>query len=65
MEEGPTTYWGVDDVDAALADVIAKGATLLKPVQDVGEGIRVATVTTPDGFLLGLIENPNFKPQTL
>lgn len=61
IDEGPTTYWGVSNADDALADVIAKGATLQKPVQDVGEGIRVATVRTPDGFLLGLIENPHFK----
>jgi len=62
-DEGPTTYWGVENVDTALAEVISRGATLRKPVQDVGEKIRVATVTTPDGFLLGLIENPHFEPR--
>ena len=61
-EEGPTTYWGVANADEALADAISKGATLQRSVQDVGDGIRVATVMTPDGFRLGIIENPHFKP---
>jgi hypothetical protein len=30
-------------------------------VQDVGEGIRVASVRDPFGNLIGLIENPHFK----
>jgi hypothetical protein len=29
-------------------------------VQEVGGGIRVATVADPLGNLIGLIENPNF-----
>lgn len=60
VEEGPTTYWGVEDADVALADALSHGATALKPVEDVGEGIRVARVRTPDGFTFGIIENPNF-----
>ena len=63
-DEGPTTYWGVEDADEALAELIATGASELKPVQDVGEGIRVATVLTPDGFPFGIIENPNFRADT-
>ena len=30
-------------------------------LQDVGEGIRVASVTDPFGNLFGIIENPNFR----
>jgi hypothetical protein len=30
------------------------------PVQDVGEGIKVATVNDPFGNAIGLLENPHF-----
>jgi predicted enzyme related to lactoylglutathione lyase len=60
VEDGPTTYWGVEDADAAVAHLLASGARAHKPVREVGDGIRVATVRTPDGFLLGVIENPHF-----
>lgn len=36
------------------------GANLKAPVQAVGGGIRVATITDPFGNLVGLIENPHF-----
>jgi len=55
------TYWGVEDADAALRRLLESGATERESVQDVGEGIRVATVTDPFGNVVGLIENPNFS----
>ena len=61
LEEGPITYWGVDDADAGLAHLVAKGATVHEPVTDVGEGIRVATARSPQGVLVGVIQNPHFK----
>ena len=57
---GPVTYWGVADCDAALARLTASGAAPRTPVTDVGEGIRVATVTDPPGNVVGIIENPRF-----
>jgi predicted enzyme related to lactoylglutathione lyase len=54
-------YWGVEDADRALEQLIALGATEHSRVQDVGEGIRVATVVDPFGNLLGIIENPHFS----
>jgi hypothetical protein len=30
-------------------------------VQDVGEGIRLGSVRAPGGWLIGVIENPNFR----
>ena len=48
------------DIDVALRELEAKGATTREPVTDVGDGIRVATVDGPSGDLLGLIENPHF-----
>ena len=57
---GATAYWGVASLDAALAHVGSRGATVLSPAQDVGGGIRVATVADPFGTPIGLIENPHF-----
>jgi catechol 2,3-dioxygenase-like lactoylglutathione lyase family enzyme len=57
---GPVTYWGVADADAAWAWLLGAGARAREPVQEVGGGIRVATVTEPGGSVLGIIENPHF-----
>ncbi|MGO8877646.1 MAG: VOC family protein [Acidimicrobiales bacterium] len=54
------TYWGVPDADAALAQLVAAGASLHSEVTDVGDAIRVAAVREPSGSLLGIIENPQF-----
>lgn len=59
---GPNTYWGVPDVDAAHARLLDLGATENGPIADVGEGIRLVTVLDPFGNQLGVIENPNFSP---
>jgi catechol 2,3-dioxygenase-like lactoylglutathione lyase family enzyme len=55
------TYWGVEDIEAAHAALLAAGATERSPVSDVGEGIRVATVLEPSGAVLGIIQNPHFQ----
>ena len=59
---GATPYFGADDLDAALAHVVAAGAAIHEPVREVGGGIRVATVTDPFGNVIGLIHNPHFDP---
>lgn len=59
--DGVLTYWGVEDVPAAVAAAIADGATEHTPAADVGEGIVTATVRTPSGAILGLIYNPHFS----
>ena len=51
-------YWHVPDLEAKLAEVTAAGATVKDPVRDVGGGRRVATVTDPDGNVLGLLQDP-------
>jgi predicted enzyme related to lactoylglutathione lyase len=53
----PVTYWHVTDLDATLAEVTAAGATVAQAPHDVGEGRRVATVTDPDGNVLGLLQD--------
>ena len=58
---GVTGYWGVTSLDDALSRVTAQGAQIASPAQDVGEGIRVATIVDPAGNHVGLIENPHFE----
>lgn len=58
---GATAYWGVTKLDDALARARELGAAVVSPAQDVGEGIRVASVADPAGNVIGLIENPHFK----
>lgn len=57
---GVVAYWGVEDIDATFARLIAAGGTSLSPVQDVGGDIRVAVVHDPFGNAIGLIRNPHF-----
>ncbi len=57
----PLTYWGVGDADKALAYLLERGAELRSPVEEVGDGIRVAAVRDPSGHPFGIIENPVFK----
>jgi len=57
----PVAYWGVVDAEAAHARLLQLGAREHRPVQDVGDGIRVASVVDPFGNVVGVIENPHFK----
>jgi predicted enzyme related to lactoylglutathione lyase len=54
----PVAYWHVADIEAKLAEVTAAGATVKEPARDVGGGRLVATVTDPDGNVLGLLQDP-------
>lgn len=58
---GVTAYWGVNDVNGALARLVEGGATLREDVTEVGDGIRLAVVQDPFGNVLGVIENPGFR----
>ncbi len=53
----PVAYWHVADIEAKLAEVTAAGATVKEAPRDVGGGRLVATVTDPDGNVLGLLED--------
>ena len=55
------TYWGVADVEATHAMLIAAGATPHEDPAEVGGGIVVATVKDPWGNVFGIIYNPHFK----
>jgi predicted enzyme related to lactoylglutathione lyase len=53
-------YWGVADAEEAVRALLANGAEMHAEVQDVGGGIRVASVRDPFGNVIGVIENPHF-----
>ena len=53
----PVAYWHVPDIEAKLAEVTAAGATVKEPAHEVGGGRLVATVTDPDGNVLGLLQD--------
>ena len=54
----PVAYWHVPDIEAKLAELTAAGATVHEPAHDVGGGRLVASVTDPDGNVLGLLQDP-------
>lgn len=58
---GTVAYWRVASIESAIQHFVASGAAVVAPAQDVGEGIKVATVADPFGNLVGIIENPHFK----
>ena len=59
--DGAITYWGTDDVAAAVEAALAQGATSHAPVSDVGGGIVTGSVTNPMGMVVGFIHNPHFQ----
>ena len=61
LADGALTYWGVPDVDVAVAASLERGATVHTPAAEVGEGIVTATVRTPQGAIVGFIYNPHFR----
>jgi predicted enzyme related to lactoylglutathione lyase len=54
----PVAYWHVSDIEAKLSEVTAAGATVNDAPRDVGGGRLVASVTDPDGNVLGLLQDP-------
>jgi uncharacterized protein YndB with AHSA1/START domain/predicted enzyme related to lactoylglutathione lyase len=59
---GSTAYLGTHDVDGEVARIVALGASVREAPEEVGGGIRVATIRDPFGNVLGLIRNPEFAP---
>lgn len=59
--DGAVAYWGVENAEAAFKRLLELGANGHEEVQDVGGGIKVATVKDPFGNVFGIIENPQFK----
>jgi predicted enzyme related to lactoylglutathione lyase len=57
---GSITFWAVDDVAAALDDLLARGATKHDDVRERGPGFVTASVVDPFGNVLGIMENAHF-----
>ena len=55
------SYWGVEDIEAAVARFIAAGAEADSDPANVGGEIMVASVKDPWGNVIGLIYNPEFQ----
>ena len=53
----PVAFWYVSDTEAKLAAVTAAAAIVTEPVRDVGGGRLVATISDPDGNVLGLLQD--------
>jgi catechol 2,3-dioxygenase-like lactoylglutathione lyase family enzyme len=59
--EGALTYWGVEDCAAAMEAAVALGASLHTAATEVGDGIVTGTVRSPQGSIVGFIDNPHFQ----
>ena len=58
---GTLAYWRVVKIEDAIDQFVRSGANVVSPAEEVGDGIKVATVADPFGNLIGLIENPHFS----
>jgi predicted enzyme related to lactoylglutathione lyase len=58
---GAVAYWRVAEIGSAVQHFVGAGATAVAPIQDVGEGIKVAQFADPFDNVIGLIENPHFE----
>jgi predicted enzyme related to lactoylglutathione lyase len=55
---GPVGYWHVDDIEKSLQSLLDAGARPDQAVRDVGGGKLIASVTDPDGNVIGLLQAP-------
>jgi predicted enzyme related to lactoylglutathione lyase len=55
---GPVGYWHVDNIHESIKGLLAAGAVEHQAIQDVAGGRLVASVTDPDGNVIGLIQAP-------
>jgi predicted enzyme related to lactoylglutathione lyase len=55
---GPVNYWEVENIADAVASLLASGAKTHQEINDVGGGKLIATVSDPDGNVIGLSQTP-------
>ncbi|WP_246394094.1 VOC family protein [Pseudonocardia pini] len=58
---GQILFWAVEDVAAALKDLVELGATEHQPVTVRGPGFVTASVVDPFGNVLGIMENSHVE----
>jgi predicted enzyme related to lactoylglutathione lyase len=54
---GPVAFWPVADIGAAIAALVAAGASVRQEPREVGGGRQVATVVDSDGNPIGLMQD--------
>ena len=57
---GAVVYWHVDDVAAAVKDLLARGANEHEPITERSEDFVTASVVDPFGNILGVMYNPHY-----
>lgn len=58
---GVVAYWGVASCDEAYRRLLELGGRPHGAVQEVGGGIKVASVLDPSDNVFGIVENPHFS----
>jgi predicted enzyme related to lactoylglutathione lyase len=53
----PVSFWEVPDMDAKISEMVAAGARVKEAPHEVGGGRVVATLSDPDGNVLGLVHD--------
>jgi len=54
---GPVAFWRVADIDAAVAGMVAAGATVRLAARNVGGSRQVAILADSDGNPIGLMQD--------
>ena len=57
---GAIIYWHVDDLAAAVKDLVARGAKEHEPIVERGDCFVTASVIDPFGNILGVMYNPHY-----
>jgi catechol 2,3-dioxygenase-like lactoylglutathione lyase family enzyme len=61
VARGAISYWGVENANETLEELLTAGAADSSGVVDIGDGLLMATVQLPNGGgIFGIIENPAF-----
>ena len=55
---GSICYYHVSDIRQSLQTLLDEGAQKMQDVKDVGSGKLIATLKSPDGNVIGLIQMP-------
>lgn len=57
---GAVIYWHVDDIEAAVKNLLERGAREYEPITPRTHGFVTASVVDPFGNILGIMYNPHY-----
>ncbi len=57
---GVVAYWGVENIEQEHQRLLGIGAKGQREIEEVGDGIKVATFSDPFGNVFGIIYNRHF-----